>query len=132
VTKGTILIVDDSEAVLSKAKTALNEAGFNVVTTTQTVGLGPFLTDCDLVMIDYFMPGFNGQWVLDSLRQAVKPGGPIPLFYLFTSNTSMSARYAELGFDGCFTNKGDPEYLVIQVRSALRLRDLRKLKSTKH
>lgn len=131
-TKGSILIIDDSETVLAQAKSALMNAGLNVVTTTQTVGLGPFLSDCDIVLIDYFMPGFNGQWVLESLRQASRTNGQVPLFYLFTSNAAMSSRYAELGFDGCFSNKGDPEYLVIQVRSALRLRELHKLRSTRH
>lgn len=125
--KPTILIVDDSEPVLAQAKRVLFEAGFEAVTTTQTVGLGPLLNGCDLVLIDYFMPGFNGKWVLDSLKQIARTNGHVPLFYLFTSNLAMSARYADLGFDGAFSHKGDPEYLVVQVRSALRLRDLKKL-----
>lgn len=125
--KPTILIVDDSEPVLAQAKRALFEAGFEAVTTTQTVGLGPLLSGCDLVLIDYFMPGFNGKWVLDSLKQIARTNGHVPLFYLFTSNLAMSARYADLGFDGAFSHKGDSEYLVVQVRSALRLRDLKRL-----
>ncbi len=130
-TKASILIIDDSEAVLAQAKSALTEAGYDVTATTQTVGVGSQLSSCDIVMIDYFMPGLNGKWVLDSLRQAAKANGRPPLFYLFTSNASMSSRYAELGFDGCFSHKGDPEYLVLQVRSTLRLRDLQKLRNTR-
>ena len=127
--KASVLIIDDSEAILTQAKLALTEAGFNVITTTQTVGVGQFVSQCDIVMIDYFMPGFNGKWVLDSLKQIARTNGHSPLFYLFTSNTTMSSRYADLGFDGAFSHKSDLDYLVVQVRSALRLRELRRLKS---
>jgi CheY-like chemotaxis protein len=125
--KPSILIIDDSEPVLAHAKEALTEAGYDVVTTTQTVGLGQHLSNCDLVLIDYFMPGFNGKWVLDSLKQIAKTNGNAPLFYLFTSNAAMSAHYTDLGFDGAFSHKSDLSYMVVQVRSALRLRDLRRL-----
>jgi hypothetical protein len=40
----------------------------------------------------------------------------------------MSSRYADLGFDGSFSHKGDLGHLVVQVKSALRLRELRRLK----
>ena len=127
-TKPSILIIDDSEAVLAQAKQALTEAGFDVIATAQTVGVGQHLSTCDLVMIDYFMPGFNGKWVLDSLRQIAKTNGNMPLFYLFTSNATMSSRFADLGFDGSFSHKADLQHRVVQVRSALRLRELRRLK----
>jgi CheY-like chemotaxis protein len=127
--KPMILIIDDSEPVLANSKQALTNAGCEVVTTTQTVGLGQYMNLCDLVLIDYFMPGFNGKWVLDSLKQIARTNGRAPLFYLFTSNVVMAARYADLGFDGTFSHKGDLEYLVVQVRSALRLRDLKRLSS---
>ena len=125
--KPSILIVDDSEAVLVQSKRALSDAGYEVITTSQTVGLGSYLSACDLLLIDYFMPGFNGKWVLDSLKQIAKVNGHMPLFYLFTSNVAMAARYSDLGFDGAFSHKGDVEHMVVQVRSALRLRDLRRL-----
>jgi CheY-like chemotaxis protein len=126
--KASILIIDDSEAVLMQAKRALTAAGFNVITTTQTVGAGQYVASCEIVMIDYFMPGFNGKWVLDSLKQIAKTNGHVPLFYLYTSNGLMGSRYADLGFDGSFSYKGDQDSLVTQVKSAIRLRELLRLR----
>src|SRR6476469_10033727 len=55
-----ILVIDDSEVLLSRIKKALIEDGHMVTTTTQTVGNARHLATCDLVIIDYHMPGING------------------------------------------------------------------------
>jgi CheY-like chemotaxis protein len=60
--KPSILIIDDSEAVLAQAKSALAAVGFDVVATTQTVGVAQHLSSCDLVLIDYFMPGVGARF----------------------------------------------------------------------
>jgi DNA-binding NtrC family response regulator len=51
----SLLIIDDSEAVLAKMKSALVAAGFNVVTTMQTVGAARYLRQSDLVLIEDWM-----------------------------------------------------------------------------
>ncbi len=119
-----ILVIDDSTAMLGEIKTALQAAGYEVVTTTQTVGSARHLGRCDLVMVDYLMPGIDGGTVLASLRSATEAHGRSVLFYLYTSDAAIAARYRQFGFDGCFTEKGDMRSLVRQVRSAFRLRDL--------
>jgi two-component system OmpR family response regulator len=122
--KQAILVIDDSTAMLGEVKLALASAGYEVVTTTQTVGSARHLGHCDLVILDYLMPGIDGGSVLASLRSATEAHGRSVLFYLYTSDAAIAARYRQLGFDGCFTEKGDMQSLVRQVRSAFRLREL--------
>jgi two-component system, OmpR family, response regulator len=124
----SLLIIDDSEAVLAKMKATLVAAGFNVVTTTQTVGAARYLRQSDLVLIDFYMPGIDGKAVLDSLRHAAEAVGASPLFYLCTSDAVLSRRWQELGFDGRLSAKGDDEALVAQVRSILKLQQIRNLR----
>jgi len=52
VSEGRILVIDDSEFVLARVKSVLAAAGYDVQTTTQTVGTGRYLRNCDLVLRD--------------------------------------------------------------------------------
>src|ERR1044071_3990942 len=65
-----ILVIDDSEVLLSRIKKALVDDGHLVTTTTQTVGNARHLATCDLVIIDYHMPGINGLAVQQAMRAA--------------------------------------------------------------
>ncbi len=125
-----ILIIDDSEAVLARMKAALVAAGFEVITTSQTVGAARHLRGCDLVIVDYYMPGIDGKGVLDSLRHATETQSRPPDIYLYTSDSMLGRRGRQLGFDGFFSGKGDDEALVTQVKSALRLHELKRLKQS--
>jgi two-component system, OmpR family, response regulator len=120
-----ILVIDDSEVMLSRIKKALVADGHVVTTTTQTVGNARHLASCDLVIIDYHMPGIDGLSVKEALRSAASQLAREPLFYLYTSDASIAKSYASLGFDGSFTNKGDEASLVLQVRAVYRLSQIR-------
>jgi CheY-like chemotaxis protein len=122
-----ILIIDDSEVVLSRLKERLLEAGYDVITTTQTVGAARYLLRCDLVILDYHMPGIDGAQVLTSLQAATRNSTNPPIFYLYTSDQQVAQQYKDLGFDGSFTQKGDDEALVAQVSAAFRIARLRRL-----
>jgi CheY-like chemotaxis protein len=122
---GRILVIDDSEVMLSRIKKMLVAAGFTVTTTQQTVGNARHLASCDLVIIDYHMPGIDGQSVLSALRGAAAQLEHAPSFYLYTSDAQIASNYAQLGFDGCFTDKGSEDLLVYQVRGFFRLRQIR-------
>ena len=126
--QGRILLIDDSEAVLARVSATLTAAGYDVVTTSQTVGAGRLLPGCDLVVIDYHMPGIDGRAVLESLRAAVQAWSKKPLFYLYTSDKPLASQYRRLGFDGAFTDKGDLGKLARQVDAALRLVRLKALR----
>jgi CheY-like chemotaxis protein len=123
----TILVIDDSEAMLSHIKTLLEAAGHTVIATTQTVGSARFLKGCSLVILDYYMPGIDGRQVLESLRRAAASLERAPAFYLYTSDEDIARQAKQLGFDGAFRNKGDLAQLRTQVDGALRLAALRQL-----
>src|SRR5687767_6801361 len=105
--KPTILVIDDSEAVLSRIKERLEAAGFPVIATTQTVGTARHLHTASIVILDFHMPGIDGETVLASLRRSAQSLGRKVSFYLYTSDEQMTRRAKALGFDGAFRNKGD-------------------------
>ncbi len=123
--QGRILIIDDSEVVLSQLKAQLGAAGYDVVTTSQTVGTGRFLRGTDIVIVDYHMPGIDGSHVLESLRAACRDMEIKPFFYLYTTDRNVAASYRSLGFDGAFSEKGDTQALVRQLQAAYRLVKMR-------
>lgn len=124
-----VLCIDDSELLLDRVRAALEPHGYEVVTTSQTVGAARHLGGCGLVIIDLHMPGFDGSAVLESLRQglAQHPERAVPLFYLYSSSGTVATDYARLGFDGVFTRKGDEQALVPQVDAAFRRLKLREI-----
>lgn len=128
-TAQTILLVDDSDAILAESKAALTGAGFHVIATTQTVGIARHLRECDLVVLDFHMPGLDGAAVLKSLQAAVRESPQPPLFYMYSSDDDAAGRAKDLGFDGVFTQKGVASALVRQVQSVFRFQRLRSLQS---
>ncbi|MBM4363575.1 MAG: response regulator [Deltaproteobacteria bacterium] len=125
--KGRILIIDDSEALLGVARAALTPAGYEVVTTAQTVGAARHLRECDLVLVDFHMPGLDGRAVLQSLRAAASASASPPLFYLYTSDLEVERDPEKLGFDGAIRRKGNPAALVQEVDAVFRMLRLRAL-----
>jgi serine/threonine-protein kinase len=123
-----ILVIDDSELILENARRVLESDGYRVTTTSKTVGVAKYLVDCDLALIDYHMPGFNGAAVIESLRSAAAASGRTCLFYLYTSDPNVAKHYTKVGFDGVLTGKGDDAALLRGVRAAFRVLRLRNLR----
>jgi two-component system OmpR family response regulator len=122
-----ILVVDDSDVMLTRIRRSLFEAGYEVIATDHVVGNGRHLRTCDLAIIDFHMPGFTGEAVTASLRSAGAQRESHCALYLYTSDPAAMTRYASLGFDGYFTSKGDEAALVRQVHAAFRLLNIRAL-----
>ncbi len=127
-TRGRILIIDDSEIVLARTAAALKAAGYEVKTTKRTVGNAGHVMSCDLVIVDFHMPGFDGREVTSALRDALPPDHAC-LFYVYTSDPDVAASYRRHGFDGAFSGKGDEDLLVAQVEMAFRRVSMRRLKN---
>jgi CheY-like chemotaxis protein len=122
-----ILLLDDSQVMLGRIGRALTDAGYEVVATDHVVGNGRHLSSCDLAIIDYHMPGFTGDEVVSSLRSAKSTRDVPCALYLYTTDANAMKSFAQLGFDGCFADKGDEASLVRQVQAAFRLIRIREL-----
>ncbi|MFO0679468.1 MAG: protein kinase [Polyangiaceae bacterium] len=124
--KKRIVVIDDSEVVLAKTKRVLEMDGYDVTTTSRTVGNAKYVPTSDLIIIDFHMPGIDGGGVIASLRAAATAAHPC-LFYLYTADPAVAKDYARLGFDGAFTDKGDEASLLRQVKSVFRMMQVRSL-----
>ena len=116
-----ILVIDDSQVMLDRVAAGLTAEGYEVTTTSQTVGAARHLKGCDLVLVDFHMPGFDGATVLQSLKGAAKNTNARCLFLLYTSDEAMARRFKMHGFDGAITHKGDIGALVTQIHAIMRV-----------
>jgi two-component system, OmpR family, response regulator len=123
-----ILYIDDNPSQLEMAARALTGEGYAVTTCATVAEAKPQLPQCDIVIIDYYMPGLNGQQVLAELRAALPATGLRPVFYLYTSDFETGSTYREMNFDGRIILKGNTEALVKQVNAAARALSLRRLR----
>jgi len=123
-----ILVIDDSEVMLGRIRRALGGAGYEVIATSQMVGNARHLPTCDLVIIDYHMPGLDGSSVVSSLRAVAGPMKNVCPMFLYTSYENIARDYARLGFDGVLTAKGDEQALVRQVATVFRTAEMREAK----
>jgi two-component system, OmpR family, response regulator len=120
-----IMVIDDSEVMLERIKRALTAEGYDVIATSHPVGNARHLPTCNLVILDYHMPGLDGSSVVKSLRtlaHSLENECPI---YLYTSDATTAVDYARLGFDGVFPLKGDEQVLVRQVAAVFRRMDMK-------
>jgi len=115
-----ILVIDDSQVMLERIQRALVDAGYDVTATTQIVGNARYLASCDLLIIDYHMPGLNGDSVVESLRTSAHSTKNKSQLFLYTSDEKVASNYRALGFDGAFWGKGDESVLVRQVAALFR------------
>jgi two-component system NtrC family sensor kinase len=118
-------VIDDSWTILEQIRQKLNACGYEVRTTTGPEVAVRLVRNADLTIVDFHMPGMNGDEVVTQLRRAVADGGC--LFYLYTSDRDEAARYAEHGFDGAFLRKGEEAALVPQVDAVFRTVRMRSL-----
>jgi CheY-like chemotaxis protein len=121
-----IVVVDDSWIILEQIRLRLAGFGYDVRTTTGVEVASRLIKNADLAIVDFHMPGLNGQEFLALLRAALPSGGAC-LFYLYTSDRAEAARYQMHGFDGAFLRKGDEEALVPQVEAVFRTVRMRRV-----
>ena len=74
-----VLCVDDDTATLKLRKVLLESAGYSVVTAAsgaEALGIAGERNDLRLVLLDYFMPGMNGDELAEELRRQ-RPNLPL-------------------------------------------------------
>lgn len=120
-----ILVIDDSQVMLDRIRIALTSAGYEVTATTQIIGNARYLASCDLLIIDYHMPGLNGDSVVESMRTIAHSTKNKSKLFLYTSDERIASNYRALGFDGAFWGKGDESVLVRQVAALFRTLEMR-------
>ncbi|OAN40832.1 diguanylate cyclase [Chloroflexus islandicus] len=126
----TVLIVDDSPLMAEVYALALRAAGMRVVTTTDPLEAPMLLAEQppDLILLDVYMPGCNGQELAAVIRQQPE-NHSIPIVFL-SGETDRSAQLAVLaqGGDDFLTKPINLEHLVAAISSRIqRARAMRSL-----
>jgi DNA-binding response OmpR family regulator len=117
----TVLIVDDSQAVLDMLETAFEEAGFGVTAAGdgEEVFRRMAQSDPDALLLDVYMPKLNGADVC----RLVKAHPHWKKTYLVLMSSRISDRevdmYRRLGADEILKKPFDPAHAVALVQKAV-------------
>ncbi len=118
---GTILVVDDEEAVIEIAQAILERAGFRVFTAASgreaVDALQTHGADIDAVVLDLVMPEMGGAETFDALRR-VRPELPILVVSGYDKEMA-SEHFVGRGIAGFLYKPYEPDELVERVRSAV-------------
>jgi two-component system, cell cycle response regulator len=122
--KGKILIVDDDQFYQAFCSEVLSEEGYLVrATFTGEEALARLKEeDYDIMLTDLFMPGLDGQEVLDKAKQ-IKPSLDVVIMTGYASVES-AVRCLKAGATDYLTKPLNPEELKITVKRAIELRHL--------
>lgn len=106
----TVLCVDDEKVGLRVRKLMLESHGFHVLTASDgEQGLGIFEQNpIDVVVLDYYMPGLNGEAVATEMRRR-QPH--IPIIFL---SAYFSLPQTALQLANAFITKGDPPEALVE------------------
>jgi DNA-binding NtrC family response regulator len=116
---GAVLVIDDDSSILSLVKTALAHEGYTVYTASSAVeGIKLYEThwrNIGVVLLDFYMPGLNGDHVLEHL-QSIDPGVRIVL--LTGDKYSFERQLRASGICGCIEKPFDIMELSERVHQA--------------
>ena len=118
---GTVLVVDDQEAVIEVAQEFLERAGFRVIAALGgRAGLDALRRhgdDIDAVVLDLVMPEMGGEETFDALRR-LRPTLPILLVSGYDKEMAGETFFGR-GIAGFLYKPYEPEELVERVRRAI-------------
>jgi len=120
--KPKILVIDDSEVVLEVTRSALEGAGYQVITHDRPAGCVALLLHekPDLVLMDVNMPGLGGDTIVSVFGKAQPKGDTIVLLYSSLSSDVLRAKAATAGAHGFLQKSGDTFGLVREVNRWLK------------
>ena len=117
-----VLVVDDERDMLELLRVILEKAGYEVITSTNgEAGFSAAVKNlCDVIMLDYMLPGLNGleisRLLLDDNRTY-----RVPVIMLSArSEASLQAQALQLGVDDYIVKPFDPRELVSRIKAVQR------------
>ena len=120
--QNTILIIDDSELVLTMAKDALEEAGYLVLTATNGIEANRYIfskSKPNLIIMDVMMPMLDGNKKAKILKEN-EMSRDIPILLLSSkSEQEMQLLVEEAGADGYLLKPFSPIEIASKVRKCL-------------
>jgi len=120
--KSKIVVIDDSEIVLAVTKSALEGAGYEVVTHDRPVGCVALILHekPELVLMDVNMPGLGGDTIVSVLGKAAPTSETIVLLHSSLSAEVLRAKAGAAGAHGFIQKTGDLFGLVREVNRWLK------------
>jgi CheY-like chemotaxis protein len=122
VRKPKIVVIDDSEIVLEVTRSALEGAGYDVVTHDRPAGCVALILHekPDLVLMDVNMPGLGGDTIVSVLAKAQPTGETVVLLHSSLAAEVLRAKAAAAGAHGFLQKSGDLFALVREVNRWLK------------
>jgi CheY-like chemotaxis protein len=122
VRKPKIVVIDDSEIVLEVTQSALEGAGYDVVTHDRPAGCVALILHekPDLVLMDVNMPGLGGDTIVGVLARAQPTGETVVLLHSSLSAEVLRGKAAAAGAHGFLQKSGDLFALVREVNRWLK------------
>jgi two-component system, OmpR family, phosphate regulon response regulator PhoB len=121
-TKLTILVVEDEEAIRSMLLLVLEQAGFSVQTTGDAKEAQAILdqTHVDLILLDWMLPGISGaEWARRLRKESAYQELPIILLTA-RGEEEDKVRGFDVGVDDYMTKPFSPKELIARIRAVLR------------
>lgn len=117
----TILVVDDSEVVLSVTKSVLEEAGYRVVTLAKATGLVSLILAerPALVLLDVNMPALSGDTIARICAGTARTTGTLVALHSSLDDASLQRLVRESGADTYIRKSGSSYAFVRQVRELI-------------
>jgi CheY-like chemotaxis protein len=118
----TILVVDDSEVVLSVVKAVLEEGGYRVVTQNRANGsLTQIIWERPaLVLLDVQMPNLSGVVLARMCAKTVETTGTRVVLHSSLSDEHLQRLVSQCGAFGYIRKTDSPQVLLRQVRKLLK------------
>jgi len=117
-----ILVVDDDQMNLMRAKMILSKGEYEVITVDSGETALKTLSeeDVELVLLDIEMPGMSGIETLEKLRATEKGAAQPVMFMTGTYGEEEQAQGNRLGVLGCIQKPFFPSALLEQVGEAVK------------
>ncbi|MGD9141822.1 MAG: sigma-54 dependent transcriptional regulator [bacterium] len=120
-----LLIIDDEPEILKQVSGLMEDEGYRTVTAAGgEAGVKAFSSgDISLVLLDVYMPGMDGLAVLEKLKE-IDPGVPV-IMVSGQGSIEVAVKATKLGAIDFVEKPFEPEELLVRVRNALELQNLR-------